>query len=170
MKVIITGPESTGKSRLTKALAKHYNIPFAKEYARYYLEQTNGEYHQDDLLEIAKGQMDLEDKVSSGSDGIVLCDTGLEVIRIWSEWKYNNCDPQILKDSFARQPDLYLLLKPDIPWMPDKLRENPNDRDELYQNFKAVLSEYDSRVIEISDYWENRLHTSIAAIDRLLAK
>lgn len=168
MKVIITGPESTGKSWLTKSLARHYNVPFVEEYARLYLEQTKGEYSEEDLSKIAKGQMALEDQVTEESPKLVICDTGLEVIRVWSEWKYGHCDPKILAESFERQPDLYLLLKTDVPWFPDKFRENPDDREDLYEQYKKVLSEYDSKVIEVGDYWEHRFHASIAAIDLLL--
>lgn len=168
MKVIITGPESTGKSWLTKSLARHYNVPFVEEYARLYLQQTNGEYSEEDLPKIAKGQMALEDQVAEESPKLILCDTGLEVIRLWSEWKYGRCDPKILAESFDRQPDLYLLLKTDVPWIPDKFRENPDDREDLYAQYKKILSEYDSKVIEVGDYWEHRFHASIAAIDLLL--
>ena len=168
MKVVITGPESTGKSWLTKSLARHYNIPFVEEYARMYLEQTDGRYSEKDLLKIARGQMTLEDQVTSENPGFVLCDTSLEVIRIWSEWKYGNCHPEILEQSFKRQPDLYLLLKPDVPWFPDKLRENPDDRYELYEKYRSTLNEYDAKIIEVGDYWEHRFHASIVAIDLLL--
>ena len=96
MKVVVTGPESTGKSWLTKALARHYNIPFVEEYARMYLKQTGGQYQEKDLLEIAEGQAILEDKVSQQNPRFTLCDTGIEVIRVWSEWKYKRCDSKIL--------------------------------------------------------------------------
>ena len=132
MKVIITGPESTGKSWLTRSLAEHYNIPYAKEYARQYLEQTGGAYEEKDLLKIARGQANLEEQVRKQKPQIILCDTGIEVIRIWSEWKYGRCDEHILKLARDLKPELYLLLKPDIPWVQDPLRENPTDRQELF--------------------------------------
>jgi NadR type nicotinamide-nucleotide adenylyltransferase len=168
MKVIITGPESTGKSWLTKALALHYNIPYVEEYARLYLDQTAGKYREEDLLEIAKGQAVLEGQLSQQAPKFVLCDTGIEVIRIWSEWKYGRCHPDILKLASERQPDLYLLLKTDVPWIPDPLRENPNNREELFTYYQKTLAEYNTRVIEIGDYWQQRFHTSVAAIDLLL--
>jgi NadR type nicotinamide-nucleotide adenylyltransferase len=168
MKVIITGPESTGKSWLAKALARHYNIPFVEEYARMYLKQTGGKYQEKDLLEIAEGQAILEDQVSQQKPKFTLCDTGIEVIRIWSEWKYGRVDPKILSMAKEKQPDLYLLLKTDVPWLPDPLRENPDDREELFAYYQKTLAEYDSKVIEVGDYWQHRFHASIAAIDLLL--
>lgn len=168
MKVVITGPESTGKSRLTEALAKHYKISFVEEYARQYLQETKGKYEAKDLLEIAHGQIKLEDEAKKEAPKFLLCDTGLEVIRIWSEWKYGKCDPTILKEAKERQADLFILLKPDIPWMPDPLRENPDDREELYEQYKKTLAEYKTKVVEVGDYWQQRFHTSIKAIDELL--
>lgn len=168
MKVVITGPESTGKSWLTKSLARHYNRPFAEEFARLYLDQNDGRYREEDLLEIAEGQMKLEEQVAEISPDLILCDTGLEVIRVWSEWKYGQCHLDILKKSFEHQPDMFILLKPDVPWLPDPLRENPFDRDKLYDYYRDTLAEYDAKVIEVGDYWEHRFHTSIAAIDLLI--
>ena len=171
MKVIITGPESTGKSWLTKALALHYNVPFVEEYARLFLKQTGGKYDEKDLLEIARGQAILEDQVIQQEPRVILCDTGIEVVRIWSEWKYGRCHPEILSLAMAREPDLYLLLKTDVPWIPDPMRENPDDRDELFAYYQKTLAEYKkSKVIEVGDYWQHRFHASIAAIDLLLQK
>lgn len=170
MKIVITGPESTGKSRLTKALAKHYKMPFVEEYARQYLTEKAGKYQEEDLLKIAEGQIKLEEEVNKESPQLLLCDTGIEVLRVWSEWKYDKCDAKILKYSKERQPDLFILLKPDIPWLPDPLRENPDDREALYEKYKKTLAEYDAKVIEIGDYWQQRFHSSIRAIDELLGE
>ena len=167
MKVVITGPESTGKSWLCQNLAKHYNIPYVEEYARMYLAQTNGQYKEEDLLKIADGQTTLEKQIIDQSPGLVLCDTGLEVIRVWSEWKYGHCNKKIIDNSFKYKPDLFLLMKPDVPWFPDPFRENPDDRDTLFKKYQEVLKEYEVKVIEIGDYWSARLHTAIALIDQL---
>ena len=134
LKIIITGPESSGKTTLCKALSKHFNLPFSKEYAREYLEKLNRNYNQDDLLKIAKGQLKSEQNTQ-------LLDTDLITIKIWSEYKYGSCDNWIL-DQIEKQKTekrIYLLCKPDIPWQADKQRENPNDRDELFKILKQEL-------------------------------
>ena len=168
MKVVITGPESTGKSWLAKTLARHYNMPYVEEYARLDLKQTGGKYEEKDLLEIARGQAVLEEQVRQQKPKFILCDTSIEVIRVWSEWKYGRCDPQILALAKKQRPDLYLLLKTDVPWLPDPLRENPDDREELFAYYQKILPEYGAKVIEVGDYWQHRFHASIAAIDLLL--
>ena len=96
LKIVITGPESTGKSTLTKQLAAHFKVDMVNEYARTYLQNLTTEYTQSDLTEIAIGQISLEDKASKSNSKFIVCDTSLEVIKIWSEFKYGSCDPFII--------------------------------------------------------------------------
>ena len=134
LKIIVTGPESSGKTILCQKLSTHFNIPFAKEFARIYIDTLDRSYIIDDLLTIAKEQ--LESEFSSQ-----LLDTDLITIKIWSEYKYGSCDKWIL-DQIEKQKTekrIYLLCKPDIPWQADKQRENPNDRDELFKILKQEL-------------------------------
>jgi nicotinamide riboside kinase len=133
-KIIVTGPESSGKTTLCKALSKHFNLPFSKEFAREYLDELGGDYKQDDLLEIAKVQ--LKSELNSQ-----LLDTDLITIKIWSEYKYGSCDKWILSQIEKQKTEkrFYLLCKADIPWEADPLRENPNNREELFELYKEEL-------------------------------
>ena len=135
VKVIVIGPESSGKTTLCKALAKHFRIPFSKEYAREYLNELGRNYKKDDLLKIAKGQVTSEENIQ-------LLDTDLITIKIWSKYKYGSCDKWIL-DQIERQKSekrFYLLCKADIPWQADAQRENPNNRVELFELYKKELT------------------------------
>ena len=89
-KIIVTGPESSGKTTLCKALSKHFHLPFSKEYARGYLDALNRDYNQDDLFKIAKGQLQAENEIQ-------LLDTDLITLKIWSKYKYGSCDKWILE-------------------------------------------------------------------------
>lgn len=131
MKVVITGPESSGKSTLFNSLEKHFNIKGVDEYAREFLNATNGEYVENDLLTISKGQIKGELSVKKVAPLFLLCDTDLLTIKIWSNYKFNFCDTEILNLLNDYPADLYLLMSPDIPWESDPLRENPNDRMEI---------------------------------------
>ena len=133
-KIIVTGPESSGKTTLCKALSKHFDLPFSKEYAREYLNELGGDYKQEDLLEIAKGQ--LESEFNSQ-----LLDTDLITIKIWSKYKYGSCDKCILEQIEKQKSEnrFYLLCKPDIPWQADPQRENPTNRNELFEVYKKEL-------------------------------
>lgn len=134
IKIIITGPECSGKTTLCEILANHFKIPFSKEYARKYLNSLDRNYIQKDLVKIAKKQLQSEKNQK-------ILDTDLITIKIWSNYKYGECDDwilqQIQKQKFEER--FYLLCKPDIKWEKDPLREHPKNRMELFQLYKKEL-------------------------------
>ena len=140
LKIIVTGPESSGKTTLCKALSEHYNLPFTKEFAREYLTDLGKNYLQEDLLEIAKGQLENEQLITNNQQ-ISLHDTDLITLKIWSDYKYGNCNNWILEQIEKQKVEnrFYILCSPDIPWQEDFQRENPNDRDELFAIYKKEL-------------------------------
>ena len=135
--IVITGPESSGKTTLTKALSKVLNTVYTEEYAREYL-NNNSSYRQDDLLHIAQGQLQKE---KANHNPIAIHDTDLITIKIWSEYKYNQCNPWIIEQIEQQKSEnrLYLLCKPDIPWKSDPLRENPSNRTELFEIYLSEI-------------------------------
>ena len=134
LKIIVTGPESSGKTTLCKALSRHFKIPFTEEYAREYMNNLEGDYTQSHLLEIGKGQLLSEHNAQ-------ILDTDLITIKIWSNYKYGNCDRWILEQIEKQKTEkrFYLLCKADIPWEGDPQRESPNDRVELFEIYKQEL-------------------------------
>ena len=91
-KIVITGPESCGKTTLVNSLAELYNCNIVHEFARKYLKNLNRKYIYEDLLKIGKGQEREENKVLNLEKKIMLCDTGIHTIKIWSLDKFNKCD------------------------------------------------------------------------------
>lgn len=165
-KIIITGPESSGKTTLAQELAQHYQTVWVPEFSRDYLNKLNRDYDEDDLLEIAKGQVKREDEfIEQHNPNLLICDTSLLVIKVWSNVKYKRCHPWILKQLDHRPVDLYLLTYPDIPWEPDPLREHPQQRDMLFDIYQQELQAKTHTVVRGS--WEQRLQTAIAAISHL---
>jgi len=161
-KIIVTGPESSGKTTLCKALSKHFNRPFSKEYAREYLDALNRDYNQDDLLKIAKGQLQTE-------NGLQLLDTDLITLKIWSKYKYGSCDNWILTQIEKQKSEkrYYLLCSPDIPWQADNQRENPNDREELFEIYKKELRHLGHNYFIVGG--ENRAENSVSKISPLIS-
>jgi NadR type nicotinamide-nucleotide adenylyltransferase len=124
-KIVVIGPESTGKSTLTKGLAEEFGEPWVPEYAREYLEKLNRTYEYEDLLEIAKGQIALESDAERKAEKFLFCDTNLHVIDVWSQHKFGKTDPWITKTLQEKHYDFYLLTDIDMPWQYDPQREHP---------------------------------------------
>ena len=136
-KIIVTGPESSGKTTLCQSLSNHFNISFAEEFSREYLNKLNGKYDKSDLIKIAKGQL-LKEHINKD---VLIYDTDLITIKIWSKYKYGDCDHWIIEQIEKQKTEkrFYFLCKPDIPWRADPLRENQKERDEIYEIYKKEL-------------------------------
>ena len=167
-KVAIVGPESTGKTLLAGQLAQYFNAKWVPEYARGYIDQLGRHYQEHDLLKIAQGQLELEDRYLSNSGGLLICDTNLLVIKIWSKFKYRRCDPYILDQLIQRNYELYLLTGIDVVWKDDPQREHPNQRQQLYDIYREELVNYKFNFVEINGDEEERLNQSVHAIKKLL--
>jgi nicotinamide riboside kinase len=195
-KITIVGPESSGKTTLSKALAEHYDAPWVEECARGYLENQGGRYEEKDLEAIAGLQHDIEigeekrawDRhmerykvLSNGYDPteapkavrypelpLIICDTDMITVRIWSEEKYGRCDERILKRCREWPYDHWLLCRPDIPWEPDPMRENPHDRDRLFEVYQRTLTEMGKPFMVIEGTHEQRMRKATALVDVLI--
>ncbi len=152
-KIVIIGPESTGKSTLCKQLAEHYNTLWCPEFARTYLEKNGTNYTYEDLLIIAKGQLDLEDNfenltIKNSFENFInqpklFLDTDMIVMKVWCEYIFGKCHDFILEEMKTRKYDLYLLCDIDLPWVKDELREYPDEkpRQELFNIYKNILEQ-----------------------------
>ena len=168
LKIIITGPESSGKTTLCKQLSAHFEIPFAKEFAREFLNELDRDYTQDDLLAIAKGQLASE-QLTTNNQQLSLHDTDLITIKIWSEYKYGNCHKWILDqiENQKTEKRFYLFCKPDIPWEADPQRENPTEREGLFKIYKKELERLGHQYFIVEG--KERIENSILKITSLIS-
>jgi NadR type nicotinamide-nucleotide adenylyltransferase len=171
-KVVIIGPESTGKSTLSEQLAKHFNTSWVPEYAREYLMQHGTEYTYDDLLTIAKGQAALEESYinnAGSSSKVLFIDTDQYVMKVWCKFVFGKCHQWVLDQITKRKYDLYLLCNIDLPWVQDTLREYPDlaSRQELYNIYKNILINQSVPWVEISGNYDERLQKAIQAVNVL---
>ena len=141
---VLTGPESSGKSTLAKAIANRMDWPVFAERARDYLQQTGtvdgstgAAYLPSDLLTLVQIQQQIEAEVSTTENSVL--DTDLLTLSIWWQDKYGPL-PSVFQQAWTKQqPRFYLLCRPDLPWQPDPLRENPHDRDRLFDLYARAL-------------------------------
>jgi NadR type nicotinamide-nucleotide adenylyltransferase len=167
-KVAIIGPECTGKSDLSEYLAGHFNSSWVPEYARGYIDNLVRPYEMHDLLTISHGQLRLEDSYTRTANKVLFCDTNLYVIKIWSEFKFGECPPEILETIAKRKYDLYLLTYVDIPWQEDPQREHPDKREELYQLYLKEMNAQAVPFVEIRGERELRRKTAVDAVTNLV--
>lgn len=186
-RIVVIGPESTGKSTLCAKLAEHYNTLWCREYAREYLIKNGPSYTYEDLLEIAKGQVKLEeeyvekvrntksevrtpkykDQPQTINYKLLFVDTNMYVMKVWSEYVFNKCHQYIIDEIVKRPYDLYLLMDIDLPWTKDDLREYPDykNREMLYHMYKDILVNQQVPWFKISGTNEQRLLSATHAID-----
>jgi len=192
-KIVVVGPESTGKSTLCDKLAAHYNTNWVKEYAREYLLKNGTDYSFENLLDVAKGQLAGEEKgiaeaielMNSGKWDIsqienlsskqitnlpLFIDTDMLVMKVWCEFVFDKIHPWILNQVVDRKYDLYLLCNVDAPWVKDELREYPDlvIREKLYHHYKDIMINQQVPWVDISGNYEERLQKAITAVNKLL--
>ncbi len=167
-RIVITGPESTGKSTLSRRLAAHFGAGLVPEYARGYLESLERPYREADILHIGREQWRRQQTVARRSAGWCVCDTGFLVLKVWSEFIFGRCDPWIQRMLENHPPALYVLCDIDLPWQPDPLREHPDRRTELRDIYLAELEVLGHRWTRIQGVREGeRLQQAIRAIEQL---
>jgi NadR type nicotinamide-nucleotide adenylyltransferase len=164
IKIAITGPESSGKTTLAKQLSEVFSAHYIPEFARQYLEENGLDYDQFDLDEIAEGQHDL---VVNSQNLMNIVDSDYVVLKIWSEQKYGFASSLINELVSENHFDLHVLCAPDIPWENDPMRENPNDRHDLFEKYLNVLNAFKKDYIIVSGSEDERLKKSSAAIRAL---
>lgn len=182
LKVVVIGPESTGKSTLCTQLAEYFDTLWCPEYAREYLLENGMNYTYDDLLVIAKGQVEKEDAhvdkalkhfksapKSAFNRPLLFIDTDMYVMKVWCEFVFGSCHQWILEQIVDRKYDLYLLCNVDLPWQKDELREYPDleTREKLYHMYKDIMINQSVPWVDISGNYEERLAKAVNTVKML---
>ena len=171
IKIVLFGPESTGKTTLAKQLAEHFQTAFVPEFARDYLQEKWDTTAQicdvNDMLPIAYGQIKLENESVLVANKFLFCDTNLMVTKVFSEVYYNFCDPLLDEAARKHEYDLFFLTDIDVPWEKDDLRDKPEGREIIFTTFKQALIDNNKPFITISGDKDLRLKKAIQIINDL---
>jgi nicotinamide riboside kinase len=167
IRVVITGPECTGKSSLATRLAGHFGAEFIPEYAREYIEALRRPYTYADVLHIAEKQLEQAEKGITGKSNIVFFDTWLIITKVWFDVLYGHYPLWIDEELNKGYINLWLICNTDIPWVPDKVRENGGEmREILYRRYLYEIEKIHARNAIISGTGEQRFVNALKAIDK----
>jgi NadR type nicotinamide-nucleotide adenylyltransferase len=172
-RVVLIGPECTGKTRLAGELAALYGVPWSREFAREYVDRHGATLSYADVDPIGRGQKHGEDvaiaRAVAEAAPLVVLDTDLASTAVYSRHYYGDCPPWIEEEAARRLGELYLLHHIDVPWVADgRQREQPERRPELFERFRATLAGAGARVVPIRGAWDERRRRAVQAIDALL--
>lgn len=164
-RVAIMGPESVGKSTLTKRLASYFNTNFVVEYGRIVYESNGNKVEVNDFIPISEGRQSLEDWLVKKANKIIFCDTEDITTYLFLKmycYNYEEEEKWFLKTLDSKKNyDLYILLKPDCDAVQDGTRVFLNEREEHYLEIKKELDNRGCEYIEIGGYWDDRFFCSI---------
>ncbi|MDJ1479025.1 ATP-binding protein [Cytophagaceae bacterium YF14B1] len=167
IKITLFGSESTGKTTLAEQLASHFHTLWTPEYARIYQEKHNRLLTYHDVTPIAKGQIKLEQYYLSQTQELLICDTDILETKVYSEAYYDKCPEWIVQTIPGCYADLYLFMDIDLPWIPDGIRDRPNDREEMHARFQKELESRRLPFVLLSGNMEDRFIHALKYIEEL---
>lgn len=171
LKIAIIGPESTGKSEMAKQLAEHFECLWVPEYAREYCANLNRECTLDDELNMFHGQLALESKIEQharkNNHAFLFCDTTIITVKVWCEHVFGFCPEQVEREYQERKYDLYLLMKDDLPWQDDPLRNFPNERAYFMDLYVKLMEEKGAKYVIVDGIGSDRVENAIKQVNEL---
>ena len=169
LRVSVVGGESTGKSTLVAALARHYDTAYVPEFARDYLTVHGSEYTPEQAPILARGQMEREDEYAQLAQRVLFCDTDAMTTMLWSEYYFKRAVPEIIELAERHTHDLYVLCADELAWEDDGLRRSAGSAAWFDQRLREVMDASGRRYIEARGDVPTRVAQAAEAIDAMLA-
>lgn len=170
-RVVVFGPESTGKSTLANRLADAYDTRHVSEYIRKIQDLTGIAPGTDGLHMHARGHLASEEAMARQANRVLFLDTDLLTTTIWARWLEQPCPGWIEEQARRRRYDLTLLMNIDCPWVDDGTRYfgDPATRRRFFDDCERTLSDAGRPYIIVSGAtWGERYRVACAQVDALL--
>ena len=167
LRISVTGPECSGKSTLARQLAMYFDTVWVHEYAVDYLNKYGPSYEIEDLVKIARGQLEIENALAKVANRRLFCDTDFVVMKIWSKEVFGEVPRWIEQQVLEHKYDLHLLTAPDLKWEPAPFRENPADRDYLFELYLKELTDNNFNFRIIRGLGDQRFKNAVTFVDEL---
>lgn len=163
-KIVITGAESTGKTTLCENLAQHFQTKWVPEYARLFLEANNRHVIYEDIQEICKGHIELEEKTIYGANKYMFIDTDMIITKLYSLIYFKKVPDLVIDQILQRNYDLYLVLAPDVPWVEDPQRDLPHYRENFHAWLLHELASLNKKYYVITGSFSERFSKAVEII------
>jgi len=169
-KIVITGPESTGKSVLSRQLAEEYNCELVPEYAREYIENITHKYTFQDVQNIARHQLVQEKQaVSHAKNEMIIFDTWFIITKVWFDVVFGKCPEWLINHINRTQIDLFIICDYDLPWIPDPVRENGGEqRKILFERYCEEIKLFGFNYKIVSGMGDDRKNNAIKLVSSIL--
>jgi NadR type nicotinamide-nucleotide adenylyltransferase len=167
--IVVSGPESCGKTHLVEDLSGIFDAIVVPEYARSYVENLDRPYTFEDVEEIARWQQKSYLEIEKGQGKVILFDTFLVISKVWFDYVYKRCPEWIIDGIKEMKVDLVLLCKPDLPWVSDGVRENGHIRNELFDRYKEEFESFGIKYKIVEGQGQSRTELAKQYINQLLS-
>ncbi len=169
-RVVVAGAESTGKTTLAEALARHFRTVWVPEYGRMYWHGrsnlANQGWHSEEFRHIASTHYRMADELARrASDGLLVLDTDALVTNVWHHRYLGELDPDVSEMATLHRPDLYLVVPPDFEWVQDGTRESQDQREDMHRLTLELVERSGAAYEVLGGTHEERMAGAIAAVE-----
>ena len=172
MKVLVlTGPESSGKSWLAGEIQATFGGRLVGEYVRHFIQREQRDTCFADISAIAQGQLAWEDEARAARPELLILDTHLLSNLLWSHSLFGDCPAWIEPALLKREYHLHLLLDPvAVPWVDDGQRCQPHlsQRLAFHQQCEQWLRLHQQPLLCIQGDWTQRRVQTLESVERWL--